>query len=365
MILRFAPITGFDQTELTVSLFELYAFATGEALFSDLPIDFETILQDAIADPAKYNLEDEKELLREEPVAGRQLLEELLMDRVFEFIDARAEKFGSNYAFERVPGTSSSIRCKKVEDIHTAAYATAWLSFFCAIDSAEAIDMPKSEARALRILYARVFELVALLACSTIGPSIGWWTGRSWAEAAKIENFQRLCDVVGYGKVKSVDDWEESQKQANDAGADGFLITTIDGAVTSASVCIALGVTVQKKQRRNKKVGKDQRDRLLAFYVNRPTIALIGAAADPYPHEPVLAQDYAAADCLYLHGDTLWELLCLYDPKKQSGKWSQMNIEVEKALKSEIRLALSGAQIDIGGVNHELIDAFVNYAPAA
>lgn len=365
MILRFAPITSFDHPELTLSLFELYAFATGEAFFSDLPIDFDTILQDAAADPAKYNLENERDLLREEPVAARQLLEELLMDRVFGLIDARAEKFGKNYAFERVPGSHSSIRCKQAGDIQAAAYATAWLSFFYAIDSAETLDMPKKETRALRMLYARVFELVALLACTTIGPSVGWWTGRSWAEEAKIENFQRLCDVVGYGKVKSVDDWEESQKQANDAGADGFLITTIDGAVTSASVCIALGATVQKKQRRNKKVGKDQRDRLLAFYVNRPTIALIGAAADPYPHEPVLAQDYAAADCLYLHGETLWDLLCLYNASKPIGKWSRMNANVEDALKAEIRSVLEGAQIVIGGTNHALIDAFASYAPAA
>jgi len=365
MLLSFTPLTSIDHTELALSLFELYAFATGEALFSDLPIDFNTILEDARADPAKYELEGERDLLHEEPVAARKLLEEIMEDRVFALFDVRTAKFGPNYAFERVPASRSSVRCKQANKIHAAAYATAWLSFFCAIDSPESLNMPKKEARALRMLYARVFELVALLACSTIGPSVGWWTGRSWTEAAKLLNFQKLCDIVGHGKVKSVDDWEESQRQANDAGADGFLVTTIDGAVTSGSVCIALGATVQKKQRRNKKVGKDQRDRLLAFYVNRPTIALIGAAADPYSYEPALAQDYAAADCLYLHGATLWQLLCLYDPSKQVGKLSPMIIEIEKALKTEIQSALNGAQIEISGTNHDLISAFADYVPAA
>ena len=365
MLLRFTPITSINHVELALSLFELYAFTMGEAMFSDLPIDFNTILEDVKADPAKYSLEDERDLLREEPVAACQLLEELMMDKIFGLVDARAAQFGQNYGFERIPGSQSSIRRKPANQIQAAAYATAWLSFFTVIDSAEALNMPKKERRALRILYARVFELVALLACTTIGPSVGWWTGRSWAEVAKIENFQRLCDIVGYGKVKSVDDWEESQKQANDAGADGFLITTIGGSVTSASVCIALGATVQKKQRRNKKVGKDQRDRLLAFYVNRPTIALIGAAADPYPHMHVLAQDYAAADCLYLHGETLWQLLCLYDPRRQNDSWSHINSEIEEALKTEMRSVLDGAQIEISGANHELTNAFAIYAPAA
>ena len=100
--------------------------------------------------------------------------------------------------------------------------------------------------------------------------------------------------------------------QANDAGTDGFLITTVGGTITSASVCIALGVTIQRKQRQRKKIGKDERDRLLAFFLQRPTIALIGAAADPSAPEPVLEQDYAKADCLYLHGDVLWHLLGLY-----------------------------------------------------
>jgi hypothetical protein len=365
MLLRFTPITSFDFPELTLSLFELYAFASGEALFSDLPIDFDTILHDAQDEPAKYNLENEQDILKDEPLAARQLLEEFMVSRVFELMDARSAKFGANYAFERVPGSDSSIRRKQADSIQVAAYATAWLSFFYAIDADEALDMPAREVRALRMLYARVFEIVALLACSAIGPSVGWWTGRDWTEHSKIENFKTLCDVVGYGVVKPIEYWEDRERQAKDAGVDGFLVTTIGGAVTSASVCIALGVTVQKKQRQKKKVGKDQRERLLAFYVNRPTISLIGAAADPYPREAVLAQDYAAADCLYLHGETLWELLRLYRAPSQTGNLAHMLVAIEEALKNEMRKALEGAQVQISGVSHNLDGAFEGYAPAA
>ena len=365
MLLRFTPITSINEIELAASLLELYAFTRGEAWFSDLSIDYDTILEDVRADPTKYNLEDERELLNEEPVAARQLLEEILMDSVFELIDNRATKFGPNYAFERIPGTGSSVRLKPEDDINAAAYATAWLSFFTAIDTPGALNMPKKKRQALRKLYAQVFELVALLACTSIGPSVAWWTGRSWTTSAKVENFERLCNVVKYGKVKELNDWEESQKRANDAGVDGILVTTIGGCVSNASICIALGVTVQGKNRRGKKVGKDQRDRFLAFYVKRPTIALIGAAADPYPYQQVLAEDYAAADCLYLHGEMLWQLLCLYDPSKHAGEIKKSNIRIEDSLKDEMRSALGGVKIEIGRTSYNLIDTFIAYAPAA
>jgi len=365
MEIRLSPIASIEDTKLLLSVFELFAFTRGEAFFSDLDIDYDTVLHDFAADPARHNLEDERDLLRDEPVAARQLIEELAMDAVFRLVEEREEQFGKNYAFERVEGEPTTLRIKPAGEINVSAFATAWLSFFHAIDADGFLNMPKKEKRALRMLYAKVFELVALLAATSIGPSVGWWTGRSWAEAAKIENFKRLCDVVGSGKVKAVDDWEEAQKQANDAGADGFLVTTVGGEVSSASVCIALGVTVQKKQRQKKKVGKDDRDRLLAFYLNRPTIAMIGAAADPYPAEPVLAQDYSQANCLYLHGDALWKLLSLYAPVTLVGPLAEMLIPIEQALKSEMKAALDGAEITIGGVRFNLVDAFDAYAPAA
>lgn len=365
MLLRFSPISSIEDTALVLSVFELYAFTRGEALFSDLDIDYDTILQDIEADPAKYDFEDERDLLRDEPVAARQLVEELIMDSVFQLAEEREEKYKRNYAFERVPGEPTTLRTKPIGDISAAAFATAWLSFFHAIDADGFLNMPPKEIRALRMLYAKVFELVALLAATSIGPSVGWWTGRSWAEEAKIENFQRLCEVVGYGRVKATEDWEVAQRQANDAGADGFLVTTVGGEISSASVCIALGATIQRKQRQKKKIGKDDRDRLLAFYLHRPTIALIGAAADPYPAEPVLEQDYAKADCLYLHGEVLWRLLSLYNPTVPHGALSAMGVEIEEALKAEMKAALTGAQITIAGVNFNLVDAFNAYAPAA
>ena len=358
MEIRLSPISSIDDTELLLSVFELYAFTRGEALFSDLDIDFDTILQDIEADPAKYDLEEERELLRDEPVAAQQLIEELAMDAVFQLVDDREEKLGRNYAFERVEGEPTTLRTKQQDQINASAFATAWLSFFTAIDADGFLNMPKKEKRALRMLYARVFELVALLAATSIGPAVGWWTGRSWAEVAKFENFERLCSVVGSGKVKSVEDWEEVQNQANDAGVDGFLVTTVGGKISNASICIALGATVQKKQRRNKKVGKDAQDRLLDFYVNRPTIALIGAAADPYPPEPSLAQDYSKANCLYLHGEALWMLLSIYAPTTLVGPLAEMLEAIEDALKTEMRTALNGSVITIGGVQFALGDAF-------
>ena len=358
MELRFSPISSIEDPNLLLSVFELFAFARGEALFSDLDIDFDTILRDAEAEPAKCHLNDERELLRYEPVSARQLIEELAMDSVFSLVEEREKKYGRNYAFERVTGKPTTLKLKSVEDIGGAAFATAWLSFFHALDADGILNMTGREKRAVRKLYAKVFELVAVMAATSIGPAVGWWTGRSWTQEAKLKNFKQLCDLVGNGTVKTPEQWEEAQIQANDAGADGFLITTVGGAISSASVCIALGATVQRKQRQKKKIGKDERDRLLAFYLHRPTIALIGAAADPYAPEPVLEQDYAKADCLYLHGQVLWDLLSLYGKVTAEELHSKMNNQIETALKDQMRVALNGAQLNVAGATINLVDAF-------
>lgn len=364
MIIRLSPIANFDAPELILSLFELYAFGIGEAVFSDLPIDYETILADVESEPVKYGLENEIDILKDEPVAARQLIEEILVSRVMELFDARTAQYGTNYAFERVHGAQSSIRLR-AGDISAVALATAWMSFFHVVDAGEALDMTQDEVKALRMRYAKVFELVALLACTAIGHSVAWWTGRSWSDEAKISNFETLCKVVGNGKVKAVADWEESERQSKDAGVDGFLVTTIGGRITSGSICLALGATVQKNQRQKKKIGKDQRDRLLSFYVNRPTIAFLGAAADPYPHEPSLAQDYARADCLYLHGEALWSLLRIYSSQPVHEDVSSMNLKIEAALKAETYSALTGAKIVVSGATFDLTNGVADYAPAA
>lgn len=83
MELRFSPISNIEDPKLLLSVFELFAFARSESLFYDLDIDFDTILQDAEAEPAKQHLTDERELLRDEPASARQLVEELAMDSVF------------------------------------------------------------------------------------------------------------------------------------------------------------------------------------------------------------------------------------------------------------------------------------------
>ena len=254
MKIRLSPILDIDDPELLLSVLELFAFARGEALFSDLDIDFETVLQDVEATPEHYCLDDERDLLRNEPVAARQLLEELAMDKVFRLVEERETRFGRNYAFKRIPEKPGTLLLKNFDELNGAAFATAWLSFFSALNAENLLNMLPSEKRAIRMLYAKVFELVALMAATSIGSAVGWWTGRSWTQDAKVQNFQRLCDLVGYGTVKDPQQWEEAQKQANDAGMDGFLVTTVGGKVSNASVCIALGATVQKKQRRKMNV---------------------------------------------------------------------------------------------------------------
>tara|TARA_R110002012_G_scaffold164763_3_gene327139 strand:- start:2670 stop:3767 length:1098 start_codon:yes stop_codon:yes gene_type:complete len=365
MEVRFSPIVNISDPAFLLSILELYAFTRGEALFSDLDIDFDTVLQDVEDEPEKFGLDTEADILRDEPAAARQLVEDLVKNSIFELAEERENKFGRNYAFERVPGAPTTLRIKAVADVSAAGFATAWLSFFHAIDAEGFLNMPSREVRALRMLYAKVFELVALLATTSIGPSVGWWTGRSWSEEAKLNNFQRLVDIVGYGKVKAPHDWEELEKQAKDAGADAFLVTTIGGMVTSGSVCIALGATIQRKQRQKKKIGKDGRDRLLSFYLHRPTVPLIGAAADPYPFEDVLAQDYSKADCLYLHGDVLWNLLRTYSPQSFSKPLSDLMLAIENDLKSEMKEVLKDAKIKISGMSFELAEAFKAYVPAA
>ena len=53
MELRFSPISSIEDPKLLLSVFELFAFERSESLFYDLDIDFDTILQDAEAEPAK------------------------------------------------------------------------------------------------------------------------------------------------------------------------------------------------------------------------------------------------------------------------------------------------------------------------
>lgn len=365
MYLKFASVSSIEGTEVALALFELFAFAADEALFSEVPIDFDTILQDAQDNPDRYGLEGEIDVLINEPNAARQLLEELMRDQVFELMDARERACRRNYLFERVPGSMTSIRRKNTADINSAAYATAWLSFFCVFDADGILDVSRAERRKIRMAYSKVFELVALMACTQLTSSVGWLTGRSWTTAGKVESFQAVCDVVGYGLVKPVEFWEETHRQAKDAGADGFVVTLLNGVVTTASMWIALGATIQKKQRTKKVMGGNELRRLDDFYVQRPTVALVGASADPYPFEPALSQDYARADCLYLHKDVLWSLLERYEPDAVEGELHDKAFEVENELKAVIRAAMDPVSIRINDITFRLLDAYDLYEAAA
>lgn len=365
MHLKFASVPSIEGVEVTLALFELFAFAADEALFSEVPIDFNTILQDAQDDPEKYGLEGELDVLADEPHSARQLLEELMLDQVFELMEAREQACGRNYLFERVPGSTTSIRRKNIADINSAAYATAWLSFFSVFDADGILDVSPAERRSIGKAYAKVFELVALMACTQLTPSVGWLTGRSWTTAGKVESFQAVCDVVGYGTVKPVDLWEETHKQAKDAGADGFVVSLLDGVVTTASVWIALGATIQKKLRSKKVMGGNELRRLDDFFVQRPTVALIGASADPFPFEAALSQDYARVGCLYLHKDVLWSLLERYEPGSVEDKLHDKVVEVENDLKAVIRTAMGTVSVSINDITFRLLDAYDVYEAVA
>ena len=63
MLLTINEIESTDQIEFATAFLELYAFTLGEANFTDIPISFETILEDAIANPSKYGLEGEADIL--------------------------------------------------------------------------------------------------------------------------------------------------------------------------------------------------------------------------------------------------------------------------------------------------------------
>lgn len=365
MHLKFASVSSIEDVEIALALFELFAFAADEALFSEVPIAFDTILEDAQANPERYGLNDELDVLVDEPNAARQLLEELMLDQVFELMDAREQSCRRNYLFERVPGSTTSIRRKNVADINAAAYATAWLSFFSVFDASGILDVTKEERRAIRRAYSKVFELVALMACTQLTSSVGWLTGRSWTTEGKVESFQAVCDVVGYGLVKPVELWEETNRQANDAGADGFVVTLLDGIATTASIWIALGATIQKNSRSKKVMGLNELRRLDDFFVQRPTVAVLGASADPYPFEAALSQDYARADCLYLHRGILWSLLERYEPNFTEGNLNDKVREVEKDLKTVIRAAIDPVSISINDITFRLLDAYDVYEPAA
>jgi hypothetical protein len=354
MILRFSPINNLDDIENALALIELFALASDEVLFSDLPLDLDTMYSDVLADLEKYHLQDQEDMFLEEPVAAKQLLEEIFSDRLFALLDDRNLRHGRNYAFERVPGARRSVQKKADADVSVAAIGAIWLSLFSAFTTERLLNISKDERTTVTHLYAKAFEPIAVFACSCIWPSVAWWSGRSWREADKVANCERITEIVGSGKVKPVAEWEDTERDANDVGIDGIVISTVSGKVSSASMCWLVGVTVQKAGRRKKRVDANTRNNLLAFFTNHPRIAISGAAVDPYPKKASLEIDYSRAQCIYIHRDELWKLFERFDEARANEGFRDLEKQLHAAVSVEFMEMFRDTTIEINGVERDL-----------
>ncbi|WP_156824315.1 hypothetical protein [Thioalkalivibrio sp. ALE20] len=313
MRIEFSPVTSFDKTQSAARLLEVSAIVNGVAVIDDTQPEDSQLLAEIQEKPELFDLEEEGDVLREEPFAAENLAREKFSASVYAELMARQAELGPAYPFKIDSDNGGSLRPKPLEDLTPSGIAAIATGFFDLLQDQEIAQMSSEDRKSLRRKFAEIFEIIAALALAGDRPgNIVWWNGRHRGSNGLLRQLRKLQAVVGSGKVLEIDELEENQAKVNDGGVDAFVLTTTGGVPGPDAMCELVGATIQEHGRREKIMGPAKIERLKGFFKNRPNVQWSGVLAVPFRQSLPEAQDCRDQHCRYFPLDAVNEKLrCL------------------------------------------------------
>ncbi|MGE0290580.1 MAG: hypothetical protein AB7I42_29880 [Bradyrhizobium sp.] len=300
-----APITNGDHAEVIASGMEIRALFSGETKWDDLEWDRDLLIDwyNNVYAP-NQNLEP---FPTEEGQMAFDEAQVAIKAEVRSILDRRSEMLGNGYPFERDEDSGTPLRRRDLNNCTPQMVSYLWLSFFEAINSEWAsIDVNERFLIAFRATFEKIFEAVVCFAM--LGKADGpiWYLGNVRGIHKLLKSFRHISRRMGSGLVKTHAQLNLVQRAANDSGIDVVLIERQQDATM-----FLVGATIQKKNRRSKVIGIDERNRFRGFFVQQIRATTQGIMAVPFPYSEFDAELCLEKDCQYLHLDLIRQKLGL------------------------------------------------------
>ncbi|QFT65960.1 hypothetical protein FIU93_04165 [Labrenzia sp. THAF35] len=349
MNIELSPISSFDQVEIAALVIELTAAVNGIGLIDDAQLDLDLLSGELIANPGRFDLEEEQEFLENEEFAAHNLAKEKFSALVSSFLERRAQSLGQAYPFSLKYADGPIVELKPVEDISISCVAVVAMAVFSVLQDNNVAQITKEDKAKFSRLFEPIFELVCTLALAADNEGVVWWNGRSRSQRTFLKQLVRVRDFIGTGLVRTAEQLQANQVGVNDGGVDAFGISTVNGQVGPDATCSLLGATLQRSARRNKIVGPAQVNRLLGFFINVPHLTFAGILAIPFKSQEAEAQDCRDAQCRYLPIDAIYRNLAIIASRQPVAEAVPFLTTLRRQLVSRTRKIVKELAITVNG----------------
>lgn len=293
-----SPVDTIPEDEVLLAWAEVWAFATGSFAISDLALDKEVVLADL---GAIFPDEDTRDLAAEPGFAWERVLEELQL-RIIAAAERAREDLSFKYPFkvQSEEGIVLSFDASS-NDLFSACYIAMQLEslFRNKLVSFWNLGGRSEDSKNFLREFRRVFEVISAVAVANFKHGIPVLVGESRSvEKALLPAISEVCELIGKGVPKTMEQLNQKQKDANDGGIDVFVIFKDEQQVFE---CVMVGATTQQSSLRTKVMDQMTRERVSNYFVDR---TILGPQSGMLTHSnPYDDGDYnicTEGNCAYL-----------------------------------------------------------------
>ncbi len=295
------PIDEPLSDHLLLAWAEVFCFAGGEFKASDFPLDQENALS-RIDDFLEVENASE---YAEEPELAMGLLIDSLEAKVVDAAFLQSQKVGFEYPFEIQPDAGVILRRKSGSNsfttgIYIAMQAEQLLQKnLLEIWNDSGSNVEDGSADFMKH-FRRLLEVTSALAVANYRKGIPIVMGNSRSvRQSLIPTLEKVCKIIGVGAPKSYEMLNETQKAANDGGADAFVICRYENETVETAL---VGATNQQSSLRNKTVGTGEIARIKGYLIDS---SVLGSVTGFFTHSDpanIRTKGYCEEiGCIYFH----------------------------------------------------------------
>lgn len=295
-----------EDSSVLLAWAEIWAFISGQFSVSDLELDKEVILKDL---SSLFPGEDIVELAKEPGIAWERTLEEFEY-RIVEEAKRVVADLPFRYPFSLKPESGIILRSQDGAGVFGAWYLAMQLERLYRYKLATFWDDAGTKESSDQFLFhfRRIFESISAIAVANKKGGVPILLGESRSvEHSLLPALAEVCAVVGAGEPKTMDQLNDIQKQANDAGIDAIVICRDEKQVFD---CVVVGATTQQGALRSKVVDVSRRNRLNNYFLDYTALGpQSGVLTHSNPFDDGTYAICNESQCSYLARETILQNL--------------------------------------------------------
>lgn len=303
----FISLETVDLGDEAAAIAEIQAANSGSFRLSELHFDRDLISEDYREFIRRRGEPwDDPDYLAREPETCFNLAVSHLTDNAISVIRRMAEVLGDHYPFRKEELVTGNLILK--EEPTPIGIAYLWLRLYLLTKSPANITQfddtaprrSERESAKFEAIFAKVFEYIALFAVS------GKYQGESWITAPLrsatdyLELLSLICDFVGHGTVKQLEQLAANELRTNDGRNDVIHLTLSEGNVAVDAQLYLVQATIQKDNLKQKVVTSVHTTFFNNFFLHRLNMPKHGVLVVPHIETELMQTECELNNCVYL-----------------------------------------------------------------